>query len=122
MTDAPIKTQIRALFEAVEAGGADDFALFYCLGHDGVMKPLMLYTTRASAAWQAYRGSLDAALALHEALFPWWGLVVNCGKNYASVRADKDMHLSDESFFHAESISPSRAALLAILKAYEAQQ
>lgn len=105
------KTQIRALIEAVEVGDMDgyDFDVF--------SDP-----KQYAAFIRAYHGSLDAALALHDALLPGWGLVVNCGKDYASVRADKDMHLSDESFFHAESISPARAALLAILRAYEAQQ
>ena len=110
------KTPIRALIEAVEAGTADDFALFYCIGYEGLQKALGIYTTRASAGWQAYYGSLDAAKALHEALLPGWEW--HLGPSNAKVYPYNGSPLKSWS---GMSDSPARAWLLAILKAYRSQ-
>jgi len=68
----------------------------------------------------AYRGSLDAAKALHDALLPGWvwygGYLdkVECGFVYDVVK----MPFPDVMPFKGFSSDPARAWLIAILKAY----
>ena len=86
--------------------------------------PLLGYARSMSAA---YDGSLDAALALHSALLPGWG-VVNLGQAvYPRTGPTVDWHCrlegrgpSDGSY--AIGIGPARALLLAILRAYQSQE
>lgn len=66
---------------------------------------------------QAYHGSLDAAKALHEALL---------GEVHWSIAEDDDYGFCGKVYlggwFHEHSTVAARAWLLAILKAYRAQQ
>lgn len=104
---------IAALIEAVEAGtiARHDLDAFI---------PVLGLTTEANDALDAYRGSLDAAKALHEALLPGWfpGMSKNIhhGHWYAWVQDKATKH------FSAEDNDPARAWLLAILRAKEAGQ
>ena len=59
-------------------------------------------------------GSLDAALALHNALLPGWVFVVGTHTSGVWQSLEPETHA-------AENDMPSRAWLLAILKAYRAQ-
>jgi hypothetical protein len=99
---------IAALIEAVEAGGSIPKGLrSRALGHVG----------SASLAHLANRGSLNAALALHEALLPGWHFDVATEANsgfYAHVSPKFLGRISHISC----STTPARALLLAILKAY----
>lgn len=71
--------------------------------------------------WKSYHGSLDAAKALHEALLPGWfpGMSqnVHSGQWFAWVQDKFTYHFKAN---HQDN--PARAWLLAILRAYEAQQ
>lgn len=77
---------------------------------------------------KAYDGSLDAAHWLHEALLPGWtrdvdatapecGVTVTLHKPYSPHRSPDDMGVVS-----SDMPCEARAWLLAILKAYEAQQ
>ena len=62
---------------------------------------------------RAYRGSLDAALALHEALLPGPVWITLTG-GFATICHDGDEYTGGET-------APARAWLLAILRAYRSQ-
>jgi len=64
-------------------------------------------------AMKAYRGSLDAAMALHEALLPGWG--------WARLNDRMAVELAG-SIYSARGPCPARAWLIAILRAYRAAQ
>ena len=68
---------------------------------------------RAQQAWLANQGSLDAAIALHEAVLPGWGFcVTQVGANVeGSVEA-----------YYSDNINPARAWLIAIIRAMIAQE
>ena len=116
MTHEHIKS-LDELIEVVEAGDLTDvnrklgamFAADHSLAWDWV-----------SNVNSAFRGSLDAAKALHEALLPGWfpGMSQNIhyGHWYVWVQAKATL-----KHFSAEDDSPARAWLIAILKAYRAQ-
>lgn len=65
----------------------------------------------------AYHGSLDAALALHNALFPGWGWLLSASNAKVSPYNDTE----DVAGSYGMADNPARAWLLAILKAYRAQ-
>lgn len=75
-------------------------------------------------AWTAYvdamEGSLDAAKALHEALLPGWRVSIGHGEDDA-IEATVFLNTAG-SFMSASDEIMSRAWLIAILKAYRAQQ
>jgi len=77
----------------------------------------------SALAAEAFSGSLDAALRLHEALLPGWAWTV--GDNETTVWPPNE--LADESWCvdgisaSAETMPPARAWLLAILRALQAQ-
>lgn len=104
-------SDLRKLIEAVEAG-AWSGSLKEVLGALGRID---LTTFPA-----AYHGSLDAAKALHEAL-----LTKDC---HWSLSEDEDAAggysatVFFGAWFNAEAEEPARAWLIAILKAYEANQ
>ena len=111
---APNLTALDALIAAVEAG--DETAMretARCMSSDardvGAMFP-------GYDVGKAYRGSLDAALALHEALLP--------GHHWA-LEEDDDAGFGAQVFageyWRARNRVAARAWLLAILKAYRAQ-
>ena len=74
--------------------------------------------------WMAYKGSLDAALALHEALLPGRTLTVGQNAHHgdwnAWVRYAEDGTILDE--YTAASDTAARSLLLAILRAYRSVQ
>lgn len=118
MTD---KSNIRKLIEAVEAG--DDRAAFW-----KVWPPENEGGQLAFTADRAFRGSLDAAKALHEALLPGWKVAgihqEDSGLWWAELREGfitsySQTVIAPHSF---DALTPARAWLIAILKAYEAQQ
>ena len=108
------KTPIRALIEAVEAGAIN----WYGWTDRDVALPTGLW----KVARAADRGSLDAALALHEALLPGWkwhtGYTQGVPTPYSSVWPEG----MEWENVDALGISPARAWLLAILRAVEANQ
>ena len=99
---------LRGLIAKVEAGTATAYDF-------GLMFPLAT-NFEHTRAWEAYQGSLDAAKALHEALLPGW---------YWSLAEDDDYGFCCKVFFkrlyNEYSIVASRAWLLAILRALEAE-
>ena len=105
-------TDLDKLIEAVDAGSIaasdlDPFARAF-----GV-------TSAANDAHMAYRGSLDAAKALHDALLPGWVFEVAVrplGGPAAAVWRPKHKEM-----FDAIANTPARAWLLAILKAHRSQ-
>jgi hypothetical protein len=70
-------------------------------------------------AMNAYLGSLDAALALHNAVLPGWGLLFNTYRGFANVWEPRDY-----GGYHASEVpeNAARAALIAILDALIAQK
>ena len=102
------------LIAAVEAGHVDANWYDY----------LELPKGHGNATIRAYHGSLDAALALHNALLPGWVATVWAGGEAAGVKywwaTVEDWNSGEE--VSAENLpSPARAWLLAIIKAYRAQ-
>ena len=104
--------QLDALIEAVEAGTAtvttcdDAFPNAHNFEH--------------SYALSAYRGSLDAALALHAALLPGWSWSANGDTHAGQTGYSAAAHppsTCDESVF-CDAATAARALLLATLKAY----
>lgn len=111
MTDAQnAQTALDKLIEALKAGA--DLKWWEFAPAVGAVAD----KTVANAA-EAYHGSLDAALALHEALLPGWSGIVSVGCE-ASVQED----LFKLPVFNAYSSTPARAWLLAILRAYRSTQ
>lgn len=108
------------LIEAVEAGTAPEFSIFREAHGKGTVWRSLPSLSRHDAH-RAYNGSLDAALALHEALLPGWDWGVSAGpiqgvNGYASLLGWQ----KGES--EAEAETPARAWLLAILRAYRSLQ
>ena len=97
---------IAALIEAVEAGtiARHDLDAFI---------PVLGLTTDANNALHAYRGSLDAAMALHEALLPGWTWT-------RWPQGDFEVRKGVGKFYAGAYFDPARAWLLAILRAKEA--
>ena len=106
-------TALDKLIEAVEAGTSDRQGLLHMIdkampqGNRGCM----------AMAHQAYHGSLDAALALHEALLPGWRWDLDAACN-AGVWNSCDLLPA----IAGEANTPARAWLLAILRAYRSVQ
>ena len=82
-------------------------------------------------ARQAHNGSLDAAKALHDALLPEWSLerltMWPGSKCHACLwgtheEGGERWHSFKDGRVDAEASTPARAWLLAILRAYAAQQ
>lgn len=93
-------TELDRLIEAVEAGegNRNDGTLYRLFGDSWVH------------AWDAVdRDSIDAAVALLEALLPGW----NWGRSYSRMFVEQG-----DSVFSARGPNPARALLLATLRAY----
>ena len=131
MTDAQsAQTALDKLIEAVETGAYDAVGKrhrrFNAFCDDWEALRGVHEQPSYTAAWNAYNGSLDAALALHEALLPghWLGEMGGNrgldGKNwYAQINHQK----GTATFYHdAVSSTPARAWLIAILRAYRSMQ
>ena len=113
-------TGLQRLIEAVEGGARAAVIDFYTpLDWADGSGDLGL------VARSAFNGSLDAAKALHDALLPGWVARPQIGGAGAGVSVwhctIEDWETGEE--IHANNMpGPARAWLLAILKAYEAQQ
>jgi hypothetical protein len=82
----------------------------------------------ATVAARAYTGSLDAALALHEALLPGWRVnigqteIITPDRTFTAYVWPNDATMRQSVFRPcATHATPARAWILAILKAYRAQ-
>lgn len=105
---------IAALIEAVEAGTATTRDFIDAFGGIPMGNDI--------EAYNAYNGSLDAAMALHEALLPGYGWGV--GPWGARVWLYSDRPEWDRPIMQEVEMAfdPARAWLLAILRAKEAGQ
>lgn len=91
------------LIEAVEAGKMPMDGSSYKLFGDGWLH-----------VFDAYHGSLDAALALHETLLPGWMWLID--EDGGQVKETTD------DIFSASGKNPARVWLLCILRAYRSIQ
>lgn len=101
-------TPLRKLIEAVEAG--DDDLVGSLPRHHALATDLL---------WKSYQGSLDAAKALHEAMLGCDWTIESFGLNGEVVLMRR--RPIDRQYGFAD-MDPARAWLIAILRAYEAQQ
>lgn len=96
------------LIDAVEAGEATEHQFL-------TWRPGLSGTRKESAMmFKAYNGSLDAAKALREALLPGCEVALS---NYVSPK-----WVARCGLYSGSNTTPARAWLIAILKAYRAQQ
>ena len=116
------RTALRALIEAVEAGDANADVWRDIWRHDKIWT--MQVALKANLA---FKGSLNAAKALHEALLPEWGWTMT-SDGFAQIDYDGDEPLAEGADF-SDYVKearldgyPVRAWLLAILRALEATQ
>ena len=116
---------LRALIEAVEAAGwgVTDWRNFQDIpvGNSGIPGPIL--------AHRAYQGSLDAAKMLHGQLLPGWPKNLNFTEHASGYYCCIFGPLPDDAGkwdfapkSEARAKTTARAWLIAILKAYEAQQ
>ena len=107
-------TALDKLIEAVEAGELSavnaELSRMFAADHS-------IPWDTISNANSAFRGSLDAALALHEALLPGWRWDLDAACN-AGVWNSCDLLPA----ITGEANTPARAWLLAILRAYRSVQ
>lgn len=102
------KEALEALLAKIEAGECifpNDFP-------DGFRK--------APRAIAAFEGSLDAAMALHEAVLPGWNYSAFDELEGFRAQVEKPIGISEKSAVSFES--PARAWLMAILKALIAEE
>jgi hypothetical protein len=119
---------IAALIENIEAGNDD--AVRAALSKMASRSRDLGEYWPAHDAMKAYRGSLDAALSLHEALLPNWAveritmwpggecMACLCGTHEEN---GERWHQHRDGRFDARGPTLSRAWLLAILRAYASQ-
>ena len=122
MTDA---TELDALIAAVEAGSPwGDSERRLCLSALPKIKSGHGSRRLETHARNAYNGSLDAALALHEALLPGWHPLVGQNVHHHYWHANVQ-RIGEDGLIECEGCTdqaiPARAWLLAILKAYRAK-
>jgi hypothetical protein len=97
------KDALAELIAKVEAGEGADAVGYYAA---------RVFNPGYAHAINAYRGSLDAAKALHDAVLPGWHWTI--WETAARVDADQE--------FTEMNDNPARAWLLAILRALHAQE
>lgn len=114
---APEKTALRKLIEAVEAG--ESFGIIP-LGQKAIGPDDYSYR-QGDLVCNAYNGSLDAAKELHEALLPDRATVEFWHSKRYEDESYVYVHMPD-AVYSGRADNPARAWLIAILKAYEAQQ
>ena len=115
MTATPNTAALRALLERVEAGEWDMFP--------GVADAVGIHN--AALAGSAYRGSLDAAKALHEAVLGdgnistpgYMATVYMSGKAAVWDIISGASHHGEVNAPNLHAVSPARAWLIAILRA-----
>jgi len=103
------KQALAKLIEKVEAGDAtNDGSMFRAFGD------------KWTICFDAFHGSLDAALALHEAVLPGWGYVdlLRRGSRHTAHIAVDVFELT----LTGVADTPARAWLLAIIKALHAEK
>lgn len=113
---------LKRLIESVEKGtaatprrkGAHDMELFF----DAF--PPHLVEHEYQWAYDAFKGSLDAAKALHDALLPDW--IAEMRINQTGYHASAAVWYYGGAPIEASSNPPARAWLLAILRAYQQVQ
>lgn len=99
------------LIEAVDAGTATAYDF-------GLLFPLATNFEHTNA-WDAYRGSLDAAKRLHDALLPGWDWTMH-GNGQAALWPPGTIEEQNAGCIEVDVEGwPSRALLLAILRALE---
>ena len=106
------KKALKELLAKVEAGEVMDWRMYTA--------SFGLFTDdRHIKAASAYKGSLDAAKALHEAMLPEWvyGINFDAHKEIYAFVGDGVCYETDECY----SDNPARAWLIAILKALIAE-
>lgn len=101
-------TDLDRLIEAVEAGDDNVFRRCNRAAFSTPAQDISLQL-REEDCRHAYRGSLDAALSLEEALLPGW----EWGRMNDRMFVERG-----GSVFSERGPNPSRALLLAVLKAY----
>ena len=106
--------KVDALIKAVQ----DGIGWYEWLPHDDALPEEWILTAR-----DAYGGSLDAAKKLHDILLPGWGWTLNAtsgtsGKYAQDATVDV---INPFRVFGANAVTPARAWLLAILRAYRAE-
>lgn len=99
---------LQKLIDAVEAGTIHQSDL-------DAFIPVFGMTTAANDAHMAYRGSLDAAKALHDALLPGWSCALNTNGIAQVISPNGDR------FTGTKTDAPARAWLLAVLRALQAE-
>lgn len=106
--------KIKALDELIAAAGEGTIAR----SDLDAFIPSLGLTTQANDAHSAYKGSLDAAKALHDALLPeWvWKLESYDGLSLAWVGHPSELLILQHE---VDINNPARAWLVAILKAYK---
>ena len=122
MTD---KQALRALIEAVEADGIGGTNW----GDFSAVPPVAGTALGHVLAHRAYHGSLDAAKVLHDVLLPGWPKNLNFTEHASGYYCCIFGPLPDDAGkwdfapkSEARAKTTARAWLIAILKAYEAQQ
>lgn len=93
--------------------------------------PVFGLSTEANLALDAYRGSMDAALALFNAMLPGWAIERitswpggSCTATLWGTHEGKDgerWHHQSDGRFDANALTPARALLLATLRALAAK-
>ena len=121
MTDAQsAQTALDKLIEAVEAGEPSEFRKANRAAFSTPCQDMALQL-REEHCRHAFKGSLDAALALHEALLPGWWFQTSAVDGWATCHvARSGAGVPEEAPSGAET--PARAWLLAILRAYRSTQ
>lgn len=82
--------------------------------------PVFGLTIQGNDAHSAYKGSLDAAKALHEAVLPGWDAQIHLADRGVEI-FDGHMFAGYDLCFAAHANNPARAWLIAILEALIAQ-
>ena len=101
-------TDLDRLIAAVEAGSSPT------LSELGAVTPSQAFSQEMSDAADAFKGSLEAAHRLHEALLPGWGWTPECA-DAAEVWPLGKLTLAIRPY--SDGVTPARAWLLAILRA-----
>ena len=100
---------IAALIEAIKAGDG--------ISIDDVGTVDAFDAKQILIALNAYNGSLDAALSLHKALLPGCGWGITSGNEYGAMCSIS----TGLPCVPCHGVTPARAWLLAILRAYASQ-
>ena len=116
------QTALDKLIEAVEAGEPGEFRKANRAAFSTPCQDIALQL-REEHCRHAYKGSLDAALALHEALLPGWKYqlsndLLQHGGPCEPAAVWDGMNCYSGGFPDEAVSQPGRAWLLAVLKAY----